>query len=345
MTRDPYAVLGLAPGSSPAEWKRAYRRLAMRWHPDRNEQPEATERFKEIGAAYERLLNQEFEAVEEDDSGAATDNEAAQSASEPRRASDIRLELELSIEEAVTGCRKTVHYRRGKACQTCAGSGEAGLSKTRFCGACHGSGRVRDAARHLIQCGACQGRGFFQERICPDCAGSGRDESELSLEIAVPPGVLTGDELRLAGQGEIGDGDRADGHLFLSIRLLPHPLYQLLGRDLCYRMPVSLLACLAGAEIDLPTPQGPRRHRLTPGLPGAEGLRLKGLGLPRRGDKPAGDLCVTLEALVPDGLSVRQRKCLQQAEDEVNERLVEQLPALAEWRARYLSQEEAGKTP
>lgn len=336
MIRDPYAVLGLARGSSPAEWKRAYRRLAMRWHPDRNEHPEATERFKEIGAAYERLLNQESDAAEED-SGSATAQGEAPDTPEPPRAPDIRLDLELSIEEAVGGCRKTVHYRRGKTCETCAGSGEAGLSKTRFCGVCHGSGRIRDAERHLIGCLACQGRGVFQERICPDCSGSGREESALSLDIAVPPGVLTGDELRLAGQGEMGDGERADGHLFLSIRLLPHPLYHLSGRDLSYRMPVSLLACLAGAEIDLPTPQGPYRYRLAPGLPDADGLRLKGLGLPRRGDKPAGDLCIILEPVFPDALSPRQRKCLQQAEDEARERLIEQLPAIAEWQARFLA--------
>ncbi len=265
MDRDPYVVLGLAPDSEPGEWKRAYRRLAMRWHPDRNDHPEATERFKEISAAYERLIA--VDAPETEENEAAPEASPASPENETPRAADIRLNLELGLEEAAAGCRKTVHYTRGKACRTCDGSGEAGLSRTRFCEACHGSGRIRDAARVLVPCDACGGRGFFSERICPDCTGSGRETTAHSLEINVPPGMLPGDELRLGGQGEAGDSERAAGDLYLTVVLASHPLFRLDGRDLHYRMPVDGLALIVGSEIELAVPGGRVKHRLAPGKP------------------------------------------------------------------------------
>ena len=148
MRSDPYTVLGVATDSGPAEWKRAYRRLAMRWHPDRNDSPEATERFKEINAAYEALLavdpeNEPKTEYSENETPAPDVEEAV------AKASDIRLNLEVSLEEAAAGCHKTIHYTRGSDCPTCEGSGEHGMTKTRFCDTCHGSGRVHDAKRVL----------------------------------------------------------------------------------------------------------------------------------------------------------------------------------------------------
>jgi len=245
MKPDPYTVLGVATDSGPVEWKRAYRRLAMRWHPDRNDSPEATERFKEINAAYEALLAVDPEnepKTEYSDSEAPTSD-----VEEPvAKASDIRLNLEVSLEEAAAGCHKTIHYTRGSDCTTCEGSGEHGMSKTRFCDVCHGSGRVHDARRNLVRCKACTGKGFFTERICADCGGSGRQLAEVSLEIRVPPGMLQGDELRLIGQGELGDEERQAGDLFLTLIIHAHALYDLRGRDLHFQMPVSALAMMAG---------------------------------------------------------------------------------------------------
>ena len=220
MNSDPHEILGVSPGAAPAELKRAYRRLAMRWHPDRSDHPQATERFKEISAAYEQLLATDL-----------PEDEAVADSAEPEervaRAADIRLNLDISLEEAAAGCRKTIHYTRGNACTTCDGTGEHGMSRTRFCSACHGSGRVHDAKRNLVRCEDCGGRGLFTERICADCGGSGRDLADVSLEIRVPHGMLPGDELRLAGQGEPGDDELQPGDLFLTIIIHSHPLYQL----------------------------------------------------------------------------------------------------------------------
>lgn len=326
MTRAPHVVLGVAPDAGHAELKRAYRRLAMRWHPDRNSSPEAAERFKEIGAAYEALV-----AV---DAGDGADSGGAEE-SAPPRAADIRLNLELSLEEAAAGCRRKIRYTRGSPCATCDGTGESGIARTRFCDACHGSGRVRDGRRGLASCPACAGRGFFSERICPDCGGSGRDTTEVGLEIRVPAGMLPGDELRLAGQGEPGGEGLAAGDLYLTVVIRSHPLFRLQGRDLFYTMPLSALALIAGGEIEVPVIGGCLAVTLEPGAPSGRELKLPGRGYPGRAGNPAGDLKVDLQPVFPVRLSKKQRKALLAAEAALQENTDKALPDVAAWRESY----------
>lgn len=336
MEIDPFRVLGLAKDSAPADWKRAYRRLAMRWHPDRNDDPQATERFKEINAAYERLTTADDPEVVDEESRA---DEAPEATAEQdvAKAADIRLNIEVSLDEGAAGCRKPIHYSRGKPCATCAGSGEAGMSRTRFCDACHGSGRVHNADRVLVRCGDCGGRGLFTERICPDCGGSGRDADDVSLEITIPPGMLPGDELRLAGQGEPGDDALQAGDLYLTLVIRSHPLYRLNGRDLHFSMPVSALAMMAGADIDLPSLNGIFRHALAAGTAERRSLRLPGKGYPGRGRHAAGDMLVELLPVFPVRLGARQRKLLLQADAALLDDAAEAMPEIAGWRAAYLA--------
>lgn len=323
-------VLGVSPEAGPVEWKRAYRRLAMRWHPDRNDHPEATERFKEISAAYECLFA--VDAPENEKTATAPEDAPEETLA---RAADIRLNLAISLEEAAAGCRKTITCTRGKACPTCHGSGEAGMSRTRFCQACHGSGRTHDALRKLVSCSACGGRGFFTECICPDCHGSGRETADVNIEIVVPPGMLSGDELRLAGQGEPGNEQLIAGDLYLTVVLASHRLYRLDGRDIHYRMPVGALALLAGGVIELPTPAGAIAHTLAVGSADTREIRVPEKGYPGRGRKLAGDLVVTLDAVFPASLSPRQRKLLLQAHQDMLDSIDDSLPAIADWRRSH----------
>src|SRR5574343_1899686 len=334
MDFDPYDILGVSRESTPEEWKRAYRRLAMRWHPDRNPDPVATERFKEINAAYEQLTTADNPEIVDEGS---REEDAPNTEVEPEvaKAADIRLNIEVSLEEGAAGCRKPVHYSRGKPCATCEGSGEAGMSRTRFCDACHGSGRVHDAQRNLVRCTACGGRGLFSERICPDCGASGRDADDISLEITIPPGMLPGDELRLAGQGEPGDAERQAGDLFLTLTLRSHPLYQLRGRDLHFQMPVSALAMIAGAEIQLPALAGPFGYPLEAGTAETRLLRIDGKGYPGRGRNPAGAMIVELSPVFPQKLNARQRKLLLQAHAALLENVAEAMPEIICWQKEH----------
>ena len=326
-----YAILGIPQSASPADIKRAYRRLAMRWHPDRNTSPEATERFKQIRNAYDRLLvadaadDAETDCSPEDDIKPPPEQRMA-------RAADIRLNLEISLQEAAAGCRQTITYTRGNACLICDGSGESGIARTRFCNNCHGSGRVHDARRTLKPCQACGGRGFFTERICPGCAGSGRDSLSVSLEITVPAGMLPGDELRLSGQGEPASEALLAGDLYLTIIISSHPLLALRGRDLHFSMPVSALLMLAGGEVELPMLSGVFLQPLKASLPEVREVRLAGKGYPGRGRAAAGDLVVQLQPVFPQKLNARQRKLLLQANAALMDGGVSCFPEIADWR-------------
>ena len=206
------------------------------------------------------------------------------------------------------------------------------MSRTRFCDACHGSGRVRDAERVLVRCGECGGRGLFTERICPDCGGSGRDSDDISLEITVPPGMLPGDELRLVGQGEPGDDELQAGDLYLTLVIRSHTLYRLAGRHLQFSMPVSALAMVAGAVIELPSLTGVFDYTLDAGVPEPSQLRIPGKGYPGRGKHKAGDLLVDLVPVHPANLSARQRKLLLQAHAALLEDAERALPEIHAWR-------------
>ncbi|PKO92339.1 MAG: molecular chaperone DnaJ [Betaproteobacteria bacterium HGW-Betaproteobacteria-10] len=330
-----YAILGVPQHASSAEIKRAYRRLAMRWHPDRNSSPEATERFKQIRGAYDALLAVDGKNTSE--TASPPEPEVAptpEPTPEPDvpKAADIRLNLEISLQEAASGCRKAIVYTRGNPCLICDGTGESGMARTRFCDNCHGSGRVHDAKRVLKPCRACTGRGFFTERICRACAGSGRDTASISLEVLVPAGMLPGDELRVGGQGEPASEGLLAGDLYLTIIISSHALFALRGRDLYFEMPVSALLMLAGGEIELPSLDGLVTHPLPASQPESGELRLVGKGYPGRGKNAPGDLVVHLQPVFPQKMNARQRKLLLQANASLLENAADCFPEIAAWR-------------
>lgn len=324
---DSFTILGLAPDASAAEIKRAYRRMAMAWHPDRSKHPEATERFKQIRAAYEALQNREEMQEEEKESPVDTPEMA--------RAADIRLDVEVSLEEAAFGCEKQIVFDCGVVCATCGGSGEAGLSRSRPCQYCHGSGRVRHRFHGLEVCTHCGGRGFLSQRICSDCTGVGKLVDEVSLRVTVPSGMLPGDELRLAGRGEPGLGELASGDLFLKVCIRPHMLFELTGCDLAYTMPVNALRLLAGGSIDVAVLGGVESIEVEAGEIGVRTIRLPGRGFPARRAAQPGDLVIRLQPIMPRHLSDEQSRLLRQAAETCEKQLADSLPEVAAWRQRY----------
>lgn len=328
---DPLLVLGLSPGASPREIKHAFRRLAMSWHPDRNPAPHAAEEFKRCRAAYEKLMA--FAREPEAEAEAAEAAPASAAADEPR-GEDLRQRLSLSLEEAAFGCGKTLIFESSVPCEDCDGSGESGPARSRLCADCHGTGRIRGQARHLERCDCCGGRGYRSERTCAACDGEGRHASTRSLHVTVPPGMLAGDELRLAGQGGTAPDGGVPGDLFLSVAIDAHDLFRLEGRDLVCDVPVSVLLLLAGGMIEVPTLDGAIGVELEPGAPGARQQRVAGRGFPGRKNSAPGDLVLNLSPVYPQQLSAKQASLLRQLEQSLAADLPRHAPDIEGWKRR-----------
>lgn len=328
---NPYSVLGLKPGASKREIKQAFRRLAMVWHPDRNPSPLAVEHFKRIRNAYEALQDNDHEEDDENDRAEAT---------EGKHGKDIRRKLDISLEEAASGCETLFTLESSVPCEDCDGTGEAGLARSKLCQHCQGSGRVHSRSRHLEKCKLCDGKGYRSERICPVCDGQGKLTEQRNLSVKIPPGVLPGDELRLAGQGQSDEGKGKPGDLYLSISIKPHSLFLLEGLDLVCQIPVSAFRMLAGGAIEAPSLDGPVSLQLETGSLEERTICIAGRGFPARRHAKPGDLILKLVAVVPDKLNTEQRRLLLRVEQLLSDHLSQQSPILHAWeqqKTEYLS--------
>lgn len=331
--RDAYELLGLAPGASPVDIKRNFRRLAMQWHPDRNPEPAAAERFKALRHAHDRLLAAFRSRDESSDAPSDKDEDAA-----GPRGEDCSMELELSFEEAFAGGSKQICLSRSAACTDCVGSGEVKLAFTRLCEPCRGSGSIRNG-KVLQRCAACDGRGYRSVAPCAACEGKGQQQQARWLDIKLPPGLVDGDSLRLAGEGEAcADSEGRPGDLQLRIRLAPHPLYTRSGRDLLLQRPISALRLLLGGEIRIPHPSGARRVMLDAGDSAPRQLRLPGEGFPARAGRAAGDLVIDFLPMMISRADAKLRAPLEALETALQHRLADALPELDAWETRWLQE-------
>ncbi len=344
--RDAYKLLGLAPGVTPADIKRAFRRMAMHWHPDRNNDPVATEHFKALRRAHDRLLDALDTPIDE---GSATAERAtaASSAStrgrpEPPdsdtgpRGTDRFMELEIEFEEAFGGGSKQICLSQSAPCVHCESTGEIKLTFTRLCAPCRGSGRLR-SNDGLQRCTVCDGRGYRSTEACPTCGGSGQQTLERWLAVSLPAGLVDGDSLRLAGEGEPHPAhpDRP-GHLQLRIRLRPHSLYSRSGRDLLLKRPISALRLLLGGEVLIPHPGGPRTVTLEAGTAAARKVRFSGDGFPARAGRPSGDLIIDFQPIMVTAVDKPLRAQFEALETKLQAKLSQHLPELAAWEANWL---------
>jgi len=328
---DPFVVLGVAREASREEIKGAYRRLAMRWHPDRNPSPAAAVEFKRVHAAYELLLDDErLAAWQQAERGAAADRSGDRAAA----GDDLVQSLTLTLEQAAAGCQRTVEVLQRARCSACAGSGRVQHSHSVPCPACSGCGRVVRAGGRTGRCDSCGGRGYLRETVCAHCVGSGWRNEARTLEVAVPPAMLSGERLRLARQAPLPAGAEAQiaGDLYLEISVVTHDLFDLAGLDLHCRIPVSIFRLLSGGRIEVPTLSGTTWIDLPPWPATAGGHRVPGLGFPGKRVRAAGDLVLHPEAIHPQLATNEDCQLLELLEWRLASDLERRAPLLANWQ-------------
>jgi molecular chaperone DnaJ len=343
--RDYYEVLGVERDASDAEIKKAFRALAMKYHPDKNPgDAAAEERFKEANEAYDVLSDPDrraaFDRFGMAAFGAPNQHGMAYPTSvtdvmsgifgdifgrRPRKASgrDLRYTLEVDFEEAAFGCEKTIRFPTQAACPDCAGTGARTSTGLRVCEACGGRGEVR-VQQGLFSigraCSACSGNGRVVADPCKRCQGSGRIRIEREFTVKIPAGVDDGAVRRVPREGEPGTRGGPPGDLHVIVRVKKHPLLRREGFDVEAEVPISFTQAALGAQIEVPTLDGKVKMRIPSGTQSGKVFRLRGKGVPRGADRASrGDQLIHIVVETPTNLSERQRQLLEEFAREAGE--------------------------
>ncbi|HTO55746.1 MAG TPA: molecular chaperone DnaJ [Myxococcota bacterium] len=351
MKRDYYEILGVSREASADELKKAYRKLAHQFHPDKNpNNPEAEARFKEASEAYAILSDDEKRAQYDrlghnafggGDPFAGADPFAsfgdlfselfgsdifgggARGRGRGRRGADLRYDLEVEFSVAALGGEQTLRIPKHKQCAKCAGLG----GERETCPRCQGRGQItlqQGFFRIARTCDRCGGMGQSLKKACGECRGKGRVETIQNLSVRIPAGVDTGIRLRLTGEGEAGHDGGAAGDLFVVVTVKDHPLFERDGTDLHCEVPLSFAQAALGAEVEVPNLEGKEKIVVKAGAQSGDTIRLRGRGLPRLGGGARGDIIARLFVEVPTKLNDEQRKLLEEfariSGDEVSPR-------------------------
>lgn len=356
--RDYYEVLGVSRDASDRDIKKAYRRLAMKYHPDRNSDDKSAEdKFKEASEAYEVLSDAQKKAAYDQFGHAGVDPQSGhgghggaggfgdifgdvfgdifggggggRSRSRVQRGADLRYTLELDLEEAVKGVEKQIRIPTLVACKPCSGSGAKAGSQPATCGTCGGIGQVRmQQGFFSVQqtCPACHGEGKIIKDPCTSCHGRGRTEETKTLSVKIPAGVDTGDRIRLSGEGEAGVHGGPAGDLFVQVSVREHSIFQRDGRNLYCEVPISFVDTALGGELEVPTLDGRVKLRVPAETQSGKLFRLRGKGVtPVRGG-PAGDLMCRVVVETPVNLSGRQKELLKEFQASLDEKYEKHSP-------------------
>src|ERR1700722_14508085 len=337
-----YEVLGVERSADEGELKSAFRKLAMKWHPDRNPGDKNCEaRFKEINEAYEILKDPDKRAAYDRFGHAAFEHGGpggpagfgtdfgsafsdlfegifgmggARNRSGRERGADLRYNMEISLEEAFAGKAAQLRIPTSVACEACSGTGAKSGTKPKACPTCGGAGRVRHAQGFFTlerTCPGCQGRGQVIDNPCPSCSGSGRVTRERMLSVNIPAGVEDGTRIRLAGEGEAGVRGGPAGDLYIFLSLAAHAFFQRDGADLHCRVPISMVSAALGGEFEVPTIDGGKtRVKVPEGTQSGRRFRLQDKGMPVLRSKQVGDMYVQVVVETPQNLTKRQRELL-----------------------------------
>jgi len=347
--RDYYDILGVARTASDDDIKKAYRRLALQYHPDRNQAPEATERFKEATEAYQVLSDTEKRSMYDRYGHAAferaggpgtvdfsnfvglsiedlfesffgTPGGGRGARQRVQRGQDLRYDMHLTLEEAVFGASKEISLTKNATCKKCSGSGmEPGTQPTR-CTRCDGSGEIRRVQQSIFGqfvnvtlCDRCNGEGQIIADPCTECQGRGMVRSKVNVLVEVPQGADEGIQLRLTGQGEPAPRGGVPGHLYVVLHVEPHRFFKRQGNDLLLEMPVNMAQAALGDEFSIPTLDGKEISMKVPaGTQSGRIIRIHGEGVPYLRERGRGDLQVHIRVRTPTDLNDEQKKLLRQ---------------------------------
>jgi molecular chaperone DnaJ len=344
--RDYYEVLGLSRNASSEEIKAAFRKLARQYHPDVSQEANAEERFKEINEAYAVLSDQEKRAAYDRFGHAGVQNmggvpdftvdfgdifeeffgsfggfgrsTSRRARNAPRRGSDLQYNVDLSFEESIFGVEKEIEITRDEVCETCGGKGaEPGTNPVR-CSTCNGSGEVRQVRQTLLgsmvqvsTCPVCNGRGETISTPCHSCSGRGLVRRTRKKVVSIPAGVDNGNQIRLAGEGQPGENGGPNGNLYLLIRVLSHKYFRRRDNDIMLDLNINIAQATLGAEVEVPTVDGPAKLKIPSGIQPGKVLRMRGKGVPHLRGNGRGDQMVVVNVEVPKSLTAEQRKLME----------------------------------
>lgn len=356
--RDYYEILGVPKDANADAIKKAYRKLAMQFHPDKNPgNKEAEDKFKEAAEAYEVLSDSEkrakydrfgHQAFNAGGGGGPHFHDAADifeafgdifgdffggqgqrrggasQRNRPRRGSDLRYFLEVKLDDVISGLQTPIEFECEETCKSCTGTGAAKGTQPETCPTCHGQGQVirsQGFFQMASPCPQCRGTGQLIKKPCPDCHGNGRVMKKRKLMVNVPPGVSTGTQLRLSGEGEAGERGGPPGDLYVEIRVKKHPKFDRDEEDLLGHLSVSYLQALLGAEIEVETLRGKKLLKVPAGASPGEVMKLSGEGLPTIRGHRVGDLLLKLDVKFPKKLSKQEEKLLREIADHKGEKV------------------------
>jgi molecular chaperone DnaJ len=345
--RDYYEVLGLPRTATPDDIKSAFRKLARQYHPDVSQEANAEERFKEINEAYAVLSEPEKRAAYDRFGHAGVQNmggvpdftvdfadlfeeffggfggfgrtTSRRSRNAPRRGGDLQYNVDLTFEESIFGVDKEIEITRDEVCETCGGSRtEPGTSRVR-CSSCNGTGEVRQVRQTLLgsmvqvsTCPVCNGQGETIATPCHTCTGRGLVKKNRKKVVSIPAGVDNGNQIRLAGEGQPGENGGPVGNLYLVVRVLSHKYFRRRENDILMDLDINIAQAALGAEVDVPTVDGPTRLKIPAGIQPGKVLRMRGKGVPHLRGNGRGDQMVVVNVEIPKTLSGEQRKLMEE---------------------------------